>query len=468
MTNKKIKFMRLILLITVALSACSAQSSSKYSEASSSINTDSLSIIINGKPTLLYRWDEFGGSFPLTVNFVSNKNEYFYNAHFKNKSVFIVPKEAQKVIFYYTPNTGFWNCKHDDKSIEAALNFDVIFRETKKPIFGINESIKYQFFNIVYYNNPTLRNNDIESYFREKLSFLESYANEKNIPKLYITIWKQQIALEKIGAYLNLGEEKSIEKYSKEYLKYILDIAKQKEKYREEYENPIFKLNLLNELKILKIAENVKGIDLTIELIKKKFDAQDSEFLMYYFIDKNFADIPVKKIQTLIEEFKKLSPNNVYFKILEDRLNSGSHKKFDVELVDFQNQNNSFKSVLDNKKQYTYIDFWASWCGPCRVEMPDSKKLKEIYESKGVQFVYISTDDNNFPWIKAEKELGISEYTNYRLVNRSNLPVFLKNIDLSSIPRYIILDKEGKIINTDAPRPSDPKIWEIFDKLLKK
>lgn len=459
--------MRLILLFSLAIGACTGRSASEYSEEYSSFNTDSLSIIVKDKPTFLYRWDEFGESFPVTANFTSIKNEYFYNANYKNTSVFIVPKEVHKVVFYYAPNTGFWKCKHDDKSIEAALNFDAIFRETKKPISAVEGSLKYQFFNVAYYKNPTLRNNDIEAYYNEKLAFLESFALGNNISTQYTSNWKRQIALEKIGSYLNLGEEKSIQKYSKEYVTNILGIARQKEKYREAFENPIFKVNLLKELKILKISENVKGIDSTIELIKKKFVAQDAEFLLYYNINENFTDIPAQRVQTLIEELGKLSPNSEYFKILKDRSNSVTNRQLNVELVDFKNQNNSFKNILDHKSQYTYIDFWASWCGPCRVEMPDSKKLKDVYESKGVQFVYISMDDNNLSWIRAVKEMDMVEDESYRLVNKDKIPTILKNINLSSIPRYIILDKQGEIINADAPRPSDPKIREVLDELLK-
>ncbi|WP_259015388.1 TlpA family protein disulfide reductase [Emticicia fluvialis] len=140
-----------------------------------------------------------------------------------------------------------------------------------------------------------------------------------------------------------------------------------------------------------------------------------------------------------------------------------SHKTDD--LIGTNKQVKSLAKILNN--QLTYIDFWASWCVPCRQEMPDSKKLAIDYKNKGINFIYISMDDNPVAWQKAIKQIGLSETHNY-LLPKGNDPEIAKKLKVNFIPRYMIMDKEGKIINTDAPRPSDPKIREIFDELLKK
>ncbi len=135
------------------------------------------------------------------------------------------------------------------------------------------------------------------------------------------------------------------------------------------------------------------------------------------------------------------------------------------ELISIGQRVKTLTEILNN--QLTYIDFWASWCVPCRAEMPDSKKLAIDYKNKGINFVYISMDDNPVAWQKAIKQIGLSETHNY-LLPKGNDSEIAKKLKIVAIPRYIIMDKEGRIVNSDAPRPSDPKIREVFDNMLKK
>lgn len=79
----------------------------------------------------------------------------------------------------------------------------------------------------------------------------------------------------------------------------------------------------------------------------------------------------------------------------------------------------------------------------------------------------ISMDENKVAWRKAMRAEDLKETQNYQLV--ANFESSLaKQFKIQSIPRYVIIGKDGKIINQDAPRPSDPKIRKVFDELLKK
>lgn len=81
--------------------------------------------------------------------------------------------------------------------------------------------------------------------------------------------------------------------------------------------------------------------------------------------------------------------------------------------------------------------------------------------------MYVSIDDKYDSWTDAKKHLNLKEKDNFLLPNVSE-SVVSKQLDLISIPRYIIVGKNGQVINPNAPRPSDPKLLQIFDELLKK
>src|SRR5215207_8825855 len=114
----------------------------------------------------------------------------------------------------------------------------------------------------------------------------------------------------------------------------------------------------------------------------------------------------------------------------------------------------SFDRFLkENKGKVIYLDIWASWCRPCINELPSSHALKEKLNGQDVVFLYISVDEVFDRWQKAASHLGI-ERNSYFLVNARESKL-IRQLQLVSIPRYVVIDKSGKIASKDAPRPSE-------------
>lgn len=110
---------------------------------------------------------------------------------------------------------------------------------------------------------------------------------------------------------------------------------------------------------------------------------------------------------------------------------------------------------LPIQKRYAFIDYWASWCGPCRTEMPVSRKLAD--ELGGViDFIYIALDDNVDQWKKALSQVGLASYPQSYLLAMPLKQSFVEKLQIQSIPRYMIVDRAGTIIESYARRPSDP------------
>jgi thiol-disulfide isomerase/thioredoxin len=122
-------------------------------------------------------------------------------------------------------------------------------------------------------------------------------------------------------------------------------------------------------------------------------------------------------------------------------------------------------SLESFKGKVVYVDFWASWCGPCRQQFPFSAKMHESLtekQKKKIVFLYISIDDSEDAWQKSIRDLKIiGDHAISKGGWRSEV---CKVFGISSIPRYMIVDKNGKVIEENAPRPSDP---DLLQKLIK-
>jgi thiol-disulfide isomerase/thioredoxin len=141
--------------------------------------------------------------------------------------------------------------------------------------------------------------------------------------------------------------------------------------------------------------------------------------------------------------------------------NKEQDKDQKINFLDLNDKTFSFDTF---KGKVVYIDFWASWCGPCRQEFPYSKKIHESLtekQRKDIVFLYISIDENIEKWKEAVNQLGLKEFGQ----NGHSFEITNK-YQIRSIPRYMIMDKNGKIINSNAPRPSSPETLNTLIKLL--
>jgi thiol-disulfide isomerase/thioredoxin len=122
-------------------------------------------------------------------------------------------------------------------------------------------------------------------------------------------------------------------------------------------------------------------------------------------------------------------------------------------------------SLTDFRGKLVYIDFWASWCGPCRAEIPHLKTLKEAYSSKPVVFVAISLDDDKSAWERMVKDQELKGYQLH--AEKAWLSESAKKYQVNGVPTFVLIDGEGKIIEYNAPRPSNPEISLLLDKHIK-
>jgi len=125
--------------------------------------------------------------------------------------------------------------------------------------------------------------------------------------------------------------------------------------------------------------------------------------------------------------------------------------------INFSDINGMKYSLEDFRGQFVYIDVWATWCAPCVAEIPYLKSLGDELKEKNIAFVSICYQDKFENWTKMVKE---KELSGTQLFAEEGNDSFFKKYVIRRIPRFILLDKEGNIIDPDALRPSDPKLKE--------
>jgi len=155
---------------------------------------------------------------------------------------------------------------------------------------------------------------------------------------------------------------------------------------------------------------------------------------------------------------------------LTQRYNSARLTKAGLASVDFnyENYDGGMTSLEDLRGKLLYIDVWATWCGPCIREFPALKELVKEYDEKDIEFVSISIDSKNDynKWKKmvAEKNIGgIHLYDDEGLSSD-----FMRAFSVSLIPRFMMIDPQGKIITAKAPRPSSKEVRKFIDGYLDK
>ena len=317
----------------------------------------------------------------------------------------------------------------------------------------------------------------VSAFAQKKYMTFEAKIDNKNGDKLYILgpkKYKKEFVLNKSGVFtdtLNVAEgmyrlSDGVENTSL-FLKNGMDLklnmnAKEFDESivysgKGDKENNFLAQTALYE-EMYNYPELLKADETTFEKMAMEKKDKDLKRLANAKLDPAFVALFSKEIESstmgLISYYKEEQAMQ--------KMNNAPSPSFNYE-----NHKGGTTKLEDLRGKYVYIDVWATWCAPCRAEIPFLKQVEEKFHGKNIEFVSISVDTKKDyeKWKKfvTEKELGGLQLFADNDWNSD----FIKAYGINGIPRFILIDPKGNIVNANADRPSSPALTTLLESLVK-
>lgn len=400
---------------------------------------------------------------PFLFNFKPQDELFFIRHVYRMENVYFELKKGDSITYF--EKDDFPTYKGNDSLLNLSNQY---------------ESIRKKFLNIPYPNNILVfarryfglkkKASEIISnynkyknlYIKKELYLLDSLFKEKKITENRYSLQKEKLHFEQKDIK-NIKED--------ELLNYLnrVDLLKFKfyRDWLDRYSKHHFKIKLQK-------SSNKAYFDLRI-LFDSVYDSnlfhkKTKKYILFNNLSQIGATYSFKDYNLYYNKFTKLYKDSTLTKELNKKYLGKTITKNELKqtyLVNRQKEEMDLEAIIkENKGKLIYVDFWASWCAPCRAAMPASKILANDYKNKDIALVYISIDKDFEKWEKATKDEKLVGKNTLLAINYPDAN-FYKELKLETIPRYLLYNKEGKLIHQNAPSPDTKEIRTLFEKYLK-
>jgi len=190
----------------------------------------------------------------------------------------------------------------------------------------------------------------------------------------------------------------------------------------------------------------------------------------YYYVEYIFKDagyFPIETRWEYLSKFKNEYQDSAMYNHLVEKYNIKFSIKNDLDLLNPEGESTTFEELITSLKgKVIYIDFWAIWCAPCIREMPSSLEIQNEFSSQDLAYIYLSTDRKKQPWKHALERHELNSGIHYRIDN-AGYNTKMQELNVPALPHYMIYDRNGQLVNKDAPRPSEKdKLIAEFNRYL--
>ena len=319
----------------------------------------------------------------------------------------------------------------------------------RKTLFGLSEKDFISEVNRIENNLNTILNYELDKTFKkseEKSIWIEWATAKLNYQRYHESITDSSIIL------------------SKDYFDFVSEIDLNDPIYLENYNS----FNFLKTYVISQKKSQDKNYMLSsLEFLNSRFESQKTKDTLSMVMMKNYLDEEnLSEIKEVLKSFKKIHSDTNIVREISKLANEMTLLNAGNKAIDFTYPNKSGKevSLSDFIGSFVYVDVWATWCGPCKREIPDLIKLEKDYHDKNIVFMSVSVDEqsDHQVWLDMidERKLGGIQ------LFAAGWSKIAKDYHIKGIPRFMLFDPQGNIIDTKTTRPSDPLTRVLFEQIL--
>ncbi|TXD82439.1 TlpA family protein disulfide reductase [Subsaximicrobium wynnwilliamsii] len=399
------------------------------------------------------------------------KDTFILTHNYRNYDLYFELKKGDSIRYYERDGFPFYT------GTEEMLNQSNLY--DYKRIKYLNKMPPYDFFSYYLSHKNLMKNNDTlrKNYVRELVT-----SNEKEdffLDSLYslnqITASKYRLQKDKLK--YNFYNDLPFNDYKNFLIKdSLIDDLNRKDlikypfykKFLDNYSAYTFDIKNLRQSNRL-VRDHKSNFD-SIEK-SSLFSKQIKSFLLYSNLVEIGSNFSQTDFNNYFVKFRKQVNDSILLSSIKNKfLTNMSESKEEVKVVYFITKHNNKKTLAEivnhNQGKLIYIDFWASWCAPCLAAMPASRELREKYIDKDIVFIYASIDKDFEEWEKAAMTENLSFNENNLLtVNYPNAN-FYKELNMKTIPRYLLYDKSGNLVSENAPGPNTKENIKLIEKFL--
>lgn len=393
----------------------------------------------------------------------------------KNITFFVVPGDS---LFIELDAEEFINSDRTNRYVSKTMNISGGFKEIN--VYMLEYIPKYYSIQPPYNVIRNLQRNGTPEQYSQFLyniwesnnSLLNSYISESKPSKSFIEWAKNYVDYEYAKRLINYWWMKPYDNIDipKVYMDYFKEKLVYKSDYYcisysfflNEYQN-LLNYNVYEETRELKKDGNyMSSYNKSIENTINNTEGFARDILLTRWL---YAMLDKKRVYEFNELYSAYQD-----KFTDERIKLILEQKYDEIMAYISNREIPSNIILNNlvgnktigdiinsivgehPDKVLYIDVWASWCGPCKREFPFSLKLQEMFENQDIAFIYVCIETEEIAWKADILELELSG--NHYLLDKNQSDVFRSELQISGIPHYILVDKQGNILNGNAERPS--------------